>query len=243
LPGRQSELFDAIADTGKPIVLVLMNGRPLTLEREAQRASAVLECWYPGERGAQAAAETLLGVNNPSGRLPISFPRRIGQLPVHYNRMPGNERGYYVDGGSDPLFVFGEGLSYADFEYSELEIDAGSFAETGKAHVRATVKNAGAQAGLAPIQLYVNDEYSQTVKPVIELKQVAKIFLRPGESWRVDFVLDEESLGTLRADMKWQVEPGRFFVWACDNARNLWDNGAPRRKGSRLCAFGEFEIK
>lgn len=219
LPGRQLELIKSICSTKKPVILVLMNGRPLTLSWEKENLSAIIESWYPGEFGAKAIAQTLLGLCNPSGKLPISFPRSVGQLPVHYNRLKSTEKGY-VDGDKKPLFKFGEGLSYALFRYYDLIIDTKEYYNTGEISIQVTIENVSNIEGHEIVQVYVSDEYSSTVKSVVELKQFRKIFLKPYEAKTIQFRLGHDALSTLGRDMVWRVEPGNFDIFVGSNLNN-----------------------
>ncbi len=211
LPGRQLELLKAVCSTGKPVVLVLMNGRPLTLTWENENTAAIVESWYPGEFGAKAIAQTLLGQCCPSGKLPISFPRSVGQLPVYYNRPEIRGKGY-VDGDAKPLFSFGDGLSYASFRYSDLVIQAEDYTENREVSVQVCVENISDVEGMETVQLYVIDEYSSTVKGAADLKCFEKITLKPHQSKIIRFKLGDEALSTLGKDMVWRVEPGWFRI-------------------------------
>lgn len=225
LPGRQLDFLKELAKTQTPIVLVLQNGRPLSLTWEQEHVPAILECWYPGEKGGRAVAEVLFGKTAPSGRLPMSFPKSVGQVPCNYNRMPGGGR-RYVETDWNPLYPFGYGLTYTSFSYSDLEIDAkdlrASDVEVGaEATVSFTVTNIGDTFGEETAQVYLRDEYASVVKPRKELAGFQKVALQPGESYRVSVKLGTRQLRTLNMKYEWHVEPGDFTVMVGDNAANV----------------------
>ena len=211
LPGEQEELLEAIVHTGKPVVLVLQNGRPLSITWAAKHVPAILEAWYPGELGGKAIAETLFGDNNPAGRLPISFPRSVGQLPVFYNHFPSRQGGYVGD-DSSPLFVFGYGLSYTTFEYDNLNVTAPPAHNTDDIVVSCKISNTGDRAGDEVAQLYVRQETASVATPVKALKGFSRIHLNPGESRVVTFNLKQAELAVWSANQEWRVEPGEFTV-------------------------------
>ncbi len=209
LPGRQEELLEAVASTGKPIVLVLQNGRPLSIAWAAKHVPAILEAWYPGEFGGRAIAETLFGDNNPAGRLPISFPRSVGQIPSYYNHFP-SKKDSYIEGDSSPLFVFGHGLSYTTFKYDDLTITAPKAHGTEDVLISCQVTNMGNRAGDEVAQLYVHQETASVATPVKSLKGFLRIHLEPAESKVVTFHLKQSDLAVWGASQKWQVEPGGY---------------------------------
>jgi beta-glucosidase len=211
LPGRQEELLEAVAGTGRPVVLVLQNGRPLTITWAAQHIPAILEAWYPGEFGGRAIAETLFGNNNPAGRLPITFPRSVGQLPDFYNHFP-SKKDSYIEGDSSPLFVFGHGLSYTTFKYEQLGIIAPSTDKAGDILVSCKITNTGPRAGDEVAQLYVHQETASVVTPVKALKGFLRIHLKPEESKTVTFHLKQSELAVWNASQQWQVEPGEYMA-------------------------------
>ena len=225
LPGRQLEFLQEMAQTGTPIVLVLQNGRPLELTWEQEHIPAILECWYPGEKGGRAIAEVLFGKVSPSGRLPMSFPKSVGQVPCHYNRLPGGGK-RYVETDWEPLYPFGYGLTYTSFSYSDLEIEGDGISaqdvENGaKVAVSFSVKNTGKAAGAEVAQLYVRDLCASSVKPLRELAGFEKVHLKPGESRRVTLYLESRQLRTLNMRYEWHVEPGEFRVMVGDNAADV----------------------
>ncbi len=211
LVGQQEELVRAVLDTGKPTVLVLINGRPPAIPELAERAPAILEGWYLGQEGGTAVAEVLFGDVNPSGKLPVSLPRSVGQLPLFYNHKPTARRGYLFE-STRPLFPFGHGLSYTTFSYSAPTVAPARIAPDGRATVSVEVTNTGARAGDEVVQLYVRAEVSRATRPVMELKGFRRVTLAPGERRTVTFELGPEQLSYHGPDMKRVVEPGRFQV-------------------------------
>jgi len=217
LPGRQGDLLRAVHATGTPVVLVLQNGRPLTLAWEAEHIPAIVEAWYVGEKGGRAIAEVLFGEVNPAGRLPVSFPKSTGQLPIYYNRCPGGSRNY-VDSDSEPLFPFGCGLSYTTFAYEGLRIRPQRIGPDGEVEVSFDVANTGTRAGDEVVQLYVRDRYSSVVRPRKELKRFRRLSLDPGRRETVVFRLGPQDLKLLNEDFEWVVEPGVFDIMIGPNS-------------------------
>jgi beta-glucosidase len=226
LPGVQAQLLGALVATGKPVVLVLLNGRPLDLTLADQQAAAIVEAWFPGSLGGAALADVLFGDVNPSGRLPITFPRHVGQVPIFYAELPSgkraSERRYatrYLDERVDPLYPFGHGLSYTRFEYSKLEIEPRRLARGGSVQVSVQVRNAGARGGKEVVQLYVRDPIASRSRPVRELKGFEKLSLAAGERRTVRFALRPEQLGFHGEDGRYRVEPGEFQVFVGGSSR------------------------
>ncbi len=211
LVGQQEELVRAVLDTGTPTVVVLINGRPPAIPDLAERAPAILEGWYLGQEGGTAVAEVLFGDVNPGGKLPVSLPRSVGQLPLFYNHKPTARRGYLFE-SARPLFPFGHGLSYTTFSYSAPTVSPGRIPPDGRATVTVEVTNTGARAGDEVVQLYVRAEVSRATRPVMELKGFRRVTLKPGERRAVTFELGPEELSYHGPDMKRVVEPGRFRV-------------------------------
>jgi beta-glucosidase len=210
LLGHQQALLQALKATGKPLIVVYIQGRPLNMNWAAEHAGALLTAWYPGQEGGLAIADALFGDYNPAGRLPVSVPRHTGQIPVYYNKK--NPRGHdYVEMTAAPLYSFGYGLSYSTFEYRNLHIRP---LEKYKYEVSLFVKNTGAHDGDEVVQLYLRDEYASTVQPVKQLKHFERIRLKKGEERKVTFVLSENDLSIIGRDMKRIVEPGKFSVMA-----------------------------
>ncbi|MFC1946516.1 glycoside hydrolase family 3 N-terminal domain-containing protein [Chloroflexota bacterium] len=216
LPGVQEKLVEAVCETGTPVVLVLVNGRPYTLKRLVDKVAAIVEVWLPGEEGGNAVADVLFGDFNPGGRLPMSFPEKEGQIPVYYAHKPSGGRSSswenYVDGSSKPLFPFGYGLSYTSFEYSNLKITPEKTSTDGEMTVSIDLKNTGKVAGDEVVQLYINDVIATVPRPVKELKAFKRINLRPDETKTVELIVKAESLSFYNLDMKRVVEPGVFKV-------------------------------
>jgi beta-glucosidase len=211
LVGQQEELVRAVLDTGTPTVVVLINGRPPAIPELAEKAPAILEGWYLGQEGGTAVAEVLFGDVNPGGKLPVSFPRSVGQLPLFYNRKPTAMRGYLFD-STNPLFPFGHGLSYTTFSYAAPTVTPAKITPDGRAKVSVEVTNTGSRAGDEVVQLYVRAEVSRVTRPVLELKGFRRITLKPGETQTVSFELGPEELSYHGPDLKRVVEPGRFRV-------------------------------
>ena len=211
LDKNQVELVKALQSTGKPVVAVLFNGRPLTINWIAEHVPAIVEAWFSGEKGGLAIADVLLGAVNPSGKLSISFPRSVGQIPFYYNHKPSSKHNY-VDEQNSPLYAFGHGLSFTKFEYSNLQIQSETIAPDGTTIVTVSVKNTGDVAGDEVVQLYVRDEIGSVTTPVKALKGFERISLNAGESKTVSFKIDEEALSLWNRKMKRVVEPGDFTI-------------------------------
>ncbi|MEJ2701010.1 MAG: glycoside hydrolase family 3 C-terminal domain-containing protein [Sedimentisphaerales bacterium] len=219
LTGMQQDLVKAVYATGTPTVVVLVNGRPLATRWIAAHVPAIVEAWCPGEKGGAAVADVLFGDYNPSGRLAITIPRHVGQLPVYYNYPPSKkywlEHAWgkaYVDMDPTPLYAFGHGLSYTTFKYSDLEITPKETGRGGKVHVNVTVTNTGSRAGTDTVQLYINDPISSVSTPVKELKGFKKVSLEPGRTARVRFELGPQHLSLVNRHLETVVEPGEFIV-------------------------------
>jgi beta-glucosidase len=213
LPENQEQLLEAIVATGKPVVLVLENGRPIAIPWAKEHVRAILEAWYPGEFGGQAIAETLFGDNNPSGRLTITFPRSTGQLPDFYNSDPSRKR-KYVDDSGDPLFPFGFGLSYTSFRYDRLAVQVPSAGSRDDLRVRIDVVDIGDQAGDEVAQVYIRQNTSSVETPERSLQGFSRIHLQPHERRTVNFVVPQSQLAIWNAEGKWVTEPGEFTIWA-----------------------------
>ncbi len=212
LPGRQEDLIRAVAAAGKPTVVVLYAGSAVTMEGWIDRAGAVVDAWYPGEMGGLALAEVLFGVTNPSGRIPITFPRRVGQVPLYYNYKPSG-RGYgYCDGPGSPLFPFGHGLSYTSFRYSNLSIEPARVRAGAPVKVSLDVENTGKRGGDEVVQLYLRDVVASMARPSRELKGFRRITLAPGEKKRVSFLLTPRDMSFLDRSLRPVLEPGEFRV-------------------------------
>ena len=222
LPGLQQELMEEVYKVNKNVVLILMNGRPLTINWAAEHIPAIVESWQLGTQSGNAIAQVLYGDYNPSGKLPMTFPRSVGQLPMYYNHkqtgrpappLPGMVFWtHYTDEKNTPLFPFGFGLSYTNFEYSDLKLNASSFGNGEAIELTVTVKNTGDVFGKEVVQLYIRDLIGSITRPVKELKGFEMIGLKPGESKNVKFRIDEETIKYYTANRKWEAEPGDFKV-------------------------------
>ena len=221
LTGHQEELVRAVAATGTPVVLVLINGRPLSIRWEAEHLPAIVEAWEPGESGGEAVADVLFGNYNPSGRLAITIPRSSGQLPAYYNYKPGKEywmkegwshNGGYSDMPATPLYPFGFGLSYTHFAYNNLRIAPQQAAPGGSVDVNVDVTNTGARTGIETVQLYLHERYTPVAMPVKSLKGFVRVDLKPGETKSVTIKLEPEDLQLLDNNLHWTVAPGTFDV-------------------------------
>jgi beta-glucosidase len=225
LTGRQEDLVKAVSETGTPTVVVLISGRPLAIQWIAKNVPAIVEAWMCGEQGGRAIADVLFGKCNPSGKLPVTFPRHVGQMPFYYDYKPAKlmRMGIaYVTMPLTPLFEFGRGLSYTQFEYSNLEISPKEITPEGNVRVHLDLKNTGGRDGAEVVQLYLDDVISSVVTPVINLKGFAKVWLKSGEQKSVEFLLTPEDLSLLDIHMERKVEPGRFEVMigsSCEDIR------------------------
>ena len=233
--GVQEDFVRAVQATGKPIVLVLVNGRPLSLRWEAERLPAIVEAWEPGERGGTAVADVLFGDYNPSGRLAITVPRSVGQLPAYYNYPPS--KAYWLNGGwthtegyvdqsGKPLYPFGYGLSYTEFQYSNVHVNPAEIYAGGSAHVSVDVENRGKRSGVETVQLYLHERYTPVATPVKQLRGFERVTLDPGEKKTVTFTLGLEDLQLLDRDMRWVVVPGTFDIMIGSSSENILGKGA-----------------
>jgi len=212
LPGNQEQLLEAVVAAGKPVVLVLENGRPLTIGWAKDHVPAILEAWYPGEFGGRAIAETLFGDNNPAGRLTITFPRSVGQLPDFYNFDPSRTHKYVDDDGA-PLFPFGFGLSYTSFRYGHLAVQAPAPGNDGDILVTADITNDGDRQGDEVAQLYVRQDVGSVETPDRSLKGFSRIALNPHETKQVIFRIPQDQLAVWNAEGNWAVEAGQYTLW------------------------------
>jgi len=237
LTGMQEELIKAVHATGTPVIVVLINGRPLSVRWIAENVPAIVEAWNCGEQGGRAVSDILFGDFNPEGRLPITFPRHSGQLPVYYNHKPSKEywirHGWgtaYADMPATPLWEFGYGLGYTSFEYSNLTINPVESGPEGEFHISLDVTNTGKRYGTEVVQLYIRDVISSVTRPVKELKGFKKVRLEPGEKQRVELIINSEHLSFLDRNLERVVEPGVFEVMVGTSSENI------RLKG-------EFQVK
>ncbi|TWB39585.1 glycoside hydrolase family 3 N-terminal domain-containing protein [Nitrospirillum pindoramense] len=220
LVGQQNDLAKALFALGKPVVVVLQNGRPLSVVDVAAKSNALIEGWYLGQEGGTAMADVLFGDVNPGGKLPVTIPRSVGQLPMFYNKKPSARRGYLFD-TTDPLFPFGYGLSYTTFDVGPPRLSTPTIRKDGTVTVSVDVKNTGKRAGDEVVQLYLHQQVASVTRPVKELKGFQRITLAPGENRTVTFTVDAQALGLWNQDMKRVVEPGAFDIMAGDNSVDL----------------------
>jgi beta-glucosidase len=237
LPGAQAALADAILATGKPVVVVLVNGRPLAIPSLEEKANAILEAWIPGEEGGMAVAETLFGDNNPGGKLAMTFPRSGGQTPIFYNSKPSGMRSnWYVDYVNEPvtpLFPFGHGLSYTSFEYRGFSVDKERASQGETVAVRCSVSNTGSVAGEEVVQLYVCDTYASLPRPVKELKGYARVALNPGESRVITFRLPVDMLAFYDDAQNLILEPGRIELMLGSSSEDIRLRGSFELSGAK----------
>ncbi|MDR3459775.1 MAG: glycoside hydrolase family 3 N-terminal domain-containing protein [Verrucomicrobiae bacterium] len=219
LLGQQDELVDALVALGKPVVALVFNGRPISINNVAQKVPAILECWYLGQECGHAVADVLFGDFNPGGKLPISIPRSVGQLPIFYNHKPSARRGFLWD-DAKPLFPFGFGLSYTKFELKNVRLAKKKIARKDSTKVFVDVTNTGKRAGTEVIQLYIRDLVSSVTRPVKELKGFKKIELLPGQTQTVALDITPESLAFYDVNMKYVVEPGDFQIMVGSSSRD-----------------------
>jgi beta-glucosidase len=220
LPGRQAELFDALKAIGKTPVVVIMAGRPLIFENVAEGANAILYAWHPGSEGANAIADVLFGAVNPSAKLPMTFPRNVGQIPIGYQQYrtgrpvldDGNSayKSAYIDAPNTPRYAFGHGLSYTTFAYDDLRVSNTRMAPDGKITLSFTLANTGRVAGAEVVQFYLRDPVASIVRPVQELKGFQRIVLQPGQRQTVSFTIDRDTLSFFDRNLRWVAEPGKF---------------------------------
>ena len=226
LPGVQERLLEAIVHTGRPVVLVLMNGRPLALPWAAEHVHAIVETWFLGVETGHAVADVLYGDVNPSGRIPVTVPRSVGQVPIYYNHAntgrpfsPSDHfTSQYLDLPSTPLYPFGYGLSYTRFHYANLVLAASKIGPRDTLRANVTVTNAGSRAGTEVVQLYVHDEVASVTRPVRQLADFRRVMLGPGESQTIELAIPPRRLGLYDQDMRFVVEPGRFRVYVGPNS-------------------------
>uniref|UniRef100_A0A7C4BCR0 Beta-glucosidase n=1 Tax=Ignisphaera aggregans TaxID=334771 RepID=A0A7C4BCR0_9CREN len=236
LPGVQEELIKELHKVGKPIVLVLINGRPLAIADILPYVNAVIEAWLPGEEGGTAIADVIFGDVNPSGRLPVSVPKTVGQVPVYYSRKPSSFRDY-IDVDSKPLFPFGFGLSYTEFRYRDLVIKTPEVKPFSFVEVEVTVENVGKLAGKEVVQVYISKEYSEVARPVKELKAFKKVFLEPGQAKKVLFRIPTEALAFYDRDMNFVIEPGDYRIMIGKSSEDIVLEGRFRIVGEKQVVY------
>lgn len=246
LTGVQEDLVRAVQATGTPTIAVLVNGRPLSTTWEASHIPAIVEAWEPGERGGEAVADILFGDYNPSGRLPITIPRSVGQLPVYYNYPPS--KSYWIDGGwthtqgyvdmpGSPLYPFGYGLSYTQFQDSNLRIEPLQIYAAGSSRVSVDVANTGSRRGVETVQLYIHERFAPVAVPVKQLRGFARVALEPGQKKTVSFALGPDDFKLLDRDMHWRVVPGTFDVMVGRSSASIALKGTLQVKGSDSTSY------
>jgi beta-glucosidase len=221
LPGNQNQLADAIIQANKNTAVILMNGRPLTIQHLDEVAPAILETWFAGTEAGNAIANVVFGEYNPAGKLTMTFPRNEGQIPIYYNHKntgrpyDSSDRytSHYIDVDNSPLYPFGYGLSYTTFKYSDLKLDKNEISSGQQVTVSVKVTNSGNYNGEEVVQLYIRDLVGSVTRPVKELKGFQKIYLEKGASETVSFIIGEEDLSFYRKDMSIGTEPGEFEVY------------------------------
>lgn len=221
LPGDQEALIEAVAKTGKPVVVLLVGGSAITMERWKNHVDAIMMIWYPGDEGGYAVADVLTGKNTPSGKLPITFPIHESQLPLTYNHLPTGRGDDYHNLTGEPLFPFGYGLSYTTFAYDHLEFSSDTITANESFKVQFILKNTGKYEGAEVVQLYIKDLFASVAQPVISLKGFQKINLKPGESQIVTFEITPSQLQILNAQNQWVVEPGEFRIMIGSSSKDL----------------------
>jgi len=221
LPGLQEEMIRKIAETGTPVVVIITAGSAVTMARWIDKVSSILDVWYPGEQGGNAVAKVLFGDYNPGGRLPITFPYSEGQVPLYYNHKPTGRLDDYSDLTGKPLFPFGFGLSYTDFEYSGLKISPNEISHSDTSEVSFFVRNTGKIPGDEVVQLYIKDIYASLARPVMELKGFKRVHLEPGRRKRVSFTIFPYMLSMLNRNLKRVVEPGKFRIMIGASSRDI----------------------
>lgn len=237
LKGVQQQLLEAVYAANKNIVVVLMNGRPLVIDWMAEHVPAIVETWHLGSESGNAIADVLFGNYNPSGKLPVSFPRSVGQCPIYYNHKNTGRPldtgsvfwSHYTDQSNEPLFPFGFGLSYTTFGYTDLKLSSSEMRSGERLKISVNLANTGKQEGTEVVQLYIRDLYGSVTRPVKELKGFKRISLNPGEHCTVEFEISVQDLAFYTADGEWKAEPGNFYLWV----------GANSNEGLK----GEFSLK
>ena len=233
LPGKQLEMVKALVATGRPVIVVLMNGRPLTINWIADNANAILETWFAGTEAGDAIADVLFGDVNPGGKLPVTFPRAVGQIPIYYNHKSTGRpadaanryTSKYLDAPVTPLFPFGFGLSYSEFKLSNLRLGGATIRPDGRVTVSIDVENIGKYSGDEVVQLYIKHVAASVTRPIKELRGFQRISLRPGEKRLVEFTLDREQLGFYNREMRFVVEPGNVRVFVGTSSEGGLESG------------------
>jgi len=231
IPESQKNLLKALVQTGKPVVLVLFNGRPLTLSWENEHVPAILDVWFGGSEAGNAIADVLFGNYNPSGKLTTTFPQSVGQIPLYYNHKNTGRpykgepfakfKSNYLDISNDPVYPFGYGLSYTTFSYSPLKLNKAQYIAGEPINISVTITNTGNYDGEETAQLYIQDVAASVTQPVKELKKFQKVFINKGESKELTFTLNVDDLKFYNSDLQWIYEPGVFKVFVGGNSRDV----------------------
>lgn len=221
LPGKQEELINAIAATGKPVTVILVGGSAVTMNKWMDKVKSIVQVWYPGEAGGDAVAEMLFGKTNPGGKLPVTFPIHEAQLPLVYNHKPTGRGDDYYNLSGQPLFPFGYGLSYTSFSYSNLKLSKPVIMQNENVTISCDIKNTGPVAGDEVVQLYIHDELASVARPVMELKSFERISLNPGETKTSSFVLTPDIFKMYNTNLKYVTEPGNFRIMIGSSSRNI----------------------
>jgi beta-glucosidase len=221
LPGRQEEMIRKISELGKPVIIVIIGGSAITMSNWIDNVSTIIDSWYPGEEGGNAIADVLFGDYNPAGRLPVTFPLSVAQLPLYYNHKPTGRGDDYLDLTGKPAFPFGFGLSYTEFEYSDFEINPPKIKSGESARVKFNIKNTGKITGDEVPQLYIRDMVASVVRPVMELKGFKRVSLSPGETKTVSFEIKKEHLSMFNENMEEVIEPGEFKIMIGSSSRDI----------------------
>jgi beta-glucosidase len=243
LPGVQQELLEAVHATGTPVILVLVNGRPLSLPWAEEHIPAILEVWLPGEEGGPPVADVLFGDVNPGGKLPISIPRCVGQVPVYYYHKPSGGRsymtGHYIDSPATPLYPFGFGLSYTEFEFSNVRTSSAKVNSQGQIDISCDVKNVGKLTGDEVVQLYLHDSEATITRPIKQLAGFKRVTLATGKSCTVTFTVQMSQLGFYNREMEFVVEPGRIDVMIGSSSSDIHLRTEFEITGDTICVLGE----
>jgi len=221
LLGKQNQLVEMLLKTGKPVVVLMFGGRPLSFNYVAENVPAIIQVFYPGQEGGTAIANVLFGNVNPSGKLSVTIPKSVGQLPCYYSRKPSRMRSYIYFKGSEPLFPFGYGLSYTSFKYAEPTIDKTEITSTQSVQVSVQITNTGKVTGEEVVQLYIHDRISKGVRPIKELKDFTRVALQPNETKTVTFTITPDKLSYYNPDLQKVIEPGDFDVMVGANSEDV----------------------
>jgi len=242
LPGVQAQLVRAVYETGTPVILVLVNGRPISLDWMAEDVPAILEAWFPSEEGANAIADVLFGDVNPGGKLPITFPRSVGQIPIFYGHKPSGGRSHwkvdYVETSSKPLYPFGYGLSYTTFRFDKMRIEPDVVQAGEEITVQVEITNIGERCGDEVVQLYTHQQVPLIARPVKELKAFKRLTIEPRQTKTVVFQLPVNQLGFYDLDQRFVIEPGIVDVMIGSSAQDIHCIGSIEITGEKIDLHG-----